>query len=116
MSSENDVARRITPELRAALEDNHSLCVEIPARNPGCRAWVNVGVSMEGDAISGFGVLHFEYPIEMMEREYDASADELPLFDSRGFRTEDEVNRRLDELLPPDAVLIRVADDDDYPM
>ncbi|MEQ8571966.1 MAG: hypothetical protein RMA76_43995 [Deltaproteobacteria bacterium] len=110
------MARRISPELRDALETRHDLCVEIPAKHPGCRAWVNVGVSMEGDAISGFGVLHFEYPIEMMEREYDASADELPLFDSRGFRTEDEVNRYLDQILPPDANLIRVADDDDYPM
>lgn len=98
------------------METIHDLCVEVPATTPGCRAWVHVCAAREGDAIVGFGVLHFEYPIAMMEREYDASAGELPVFDSRGFRTEDEVNRYLDQILPPDAHLIRVADDDDYPM
>ena len=108
--------RSITPELRDALETHHSLCVEVPATAPNCRAWVNVRAVKDGDAIARFIVVQFEYPIEMMEREYDAGNEELPLFEFQRFRTEDEVNRYLDAILPPEAHLIRVADDDDYPM
>ena len=108
--------RTITPELRAVLEEDHRLCAEIPAEISGCRAWVTVGAGFQGDALSVFGVTHFEFRIEWMEREYDPSGDELPVFEVQRFRTEAELNAHLLRILPESANLIRVADDPDYPM
>lgn len=40
----------------------------------------------------------------------------MPLFETRLFRTEGELDRYLLEVLPESASLIRVADDPDYPL
>ena len=110
------MARTITPELRAELDEDGALCAEISARTPECRAWVTIGASFEGDAVCGFHTLHFEFRIDWMEREYDPSADEMPLFETRNFGTEGELDRYLLEVLPESALLISVADDPDYPL
>jgi hypothetical protein len=110
------VARTITPELRAVLDEDGLLCAEIAAHTPDCRAWVSVGANFEGDAVCGYNTTHFEFFVEWMEDEYDPSGDEMPLFETRLFRTEGELDRYLLEVLPESASLIRVADDPDYPL
>lgn len=107
---------RITPELRAHLEDNHLLCAEVPSRSSDCRAWVTVYPRFDGDALERFIVRHFEFKRDWMEREYDPCADEMPLDESQVCITEYELEAHLSQVLPSSATLIRVADDPDYPM
>ena len=109
------MARTITAELRAVLEEDRLLCAEIPAVTEGYRAWVSVGANFDGDAIYGYNTTHFEYHIEWLEQEYDPHIEELPVWDTRFFATEAQLNAYLLVVLPESAALIRVANDPDYP-
>ena len=106
---------KITPELRSWLERDRTICAEVPAETPDCRAWVVVYPLFEGDAIERFLVRHFEFRNEWVEYEYDPSGDEMPLDESQACLTELELEACLDRLLPRSATLIRVSDHPDFP-
>ena len=110
------MAAKLTPELRNDIESGRRICAEIPAVTPHCLAWVTIGVGFENDAVSTYGLMHFEFRLEWLEREYDPSREEFPIFETHRFPTEGELTPYLADTLPESTNFMSVADDPDYPL